>query len=184
VASGFSRIDLVDRLLGWSSVFPGHPERLPSFEYLGQYRYSLTFCAFERERRFTDADAVELVLSQFLRAATETAFAILAYCFMPDHVHLLIEGRSDTSDAKQFISRARQYSGFYYSQRFKKRLWQRYGYEHVLRSDEAMLDVARYILANPVRAGLVQNPEDYPFSGSGVYELKQLLDGVADTRSA
>jgi REP element-mobilizing transposase RayT len=43
---------------------------------------------------------------------------------------------------------------------FGDRLWQRYGFERVLRDDEATLDVARYILRNPVRAGLVDVPED------------------------
>ena len=36
---------------------------------------------------------------------------------MPDHLHLLVEGKSADSDAKQFIARAKQYSGFYYSRR-------------------------------------------------------------------
>jgi hypothetical protein len=45
----------------------------------------------------------------------------------------------------------------------------------VLRDDEATLSVARYILANPVRAGLARSVEEYPFVGSLVYELKDLL---------
>jgi len=39
--------------------------------------------------------------------------------------------------------------------------------------------VARYILANPLRGGLVDRVEDYPFSGSLVYTLEQLLEGVS-----
>jgi REP element-mobilizing transposase RayT len=103
---------------------------------------------------------------------------------MPDHVHLLVEGRTITSDARRFMNRAKQYSGQYHSQRFGRGLWQRYGYERVLRTEEAMSDVARYILANPVRAGLVAKPEGYPFSGSVVHELKDVLDAVANGKSA
>jgi len=97
---------------------------------------------------------------------------------MPDHVHLLAEGRRENSDCLRFITRAKQFSGFHYKAAFKHRLWQRYGYEHTLRSHEGALSVARYILENPVRAGLVACIEDYPFSGSSVYSLEQILEAV------
>jgi len=86
------------------------------------------------------------------------------------------------SDCKRFISRAKQYSGFYYSRQYdKQQLWQRYCFERVLRSDEATRGVARYIVANPVRAGLVSQPEDYPFVGSCVVTLRELLEAVSET---
>lgn len=73
-------------------------------------------------------------------------------------------------------SRAKQYSGFYYAQQFRERLWQRYGFERVLRESEPTSVVARYILENPVRAGLVSRIEDYPFLGSFEYTLSQLIE--------
>jgi hypothetical protein len=48
----------------------------------------------------------------------------------------------------------------------------------VLRDDEAAVSVARYILENPVRAGLIASVQEYPFSGSAVYPVEQLLDAV------
>src|SRR3989442_642381 len=112
---------------------PGH---LKTFDYLGLHRYSLTFCTDRRRQLFVNAAVVDLVLTQISRAANENQFGIIAYCFMPDHVHLLIEGQSDASDCKRFIARAKQYSGFYYSKAHHGVLWQRYGFEHVLRDDE------------------------------------------------
>jgi len=47
-----------------------------------------------------------------------------------------------------------------------------------LRSDEAAISVARYILENPVRGGLVVRIEDYPYSGSTEYTLEQILEAV------
>jgi REP element-mobilizing transposase RayT len=58
-----------------------------------------------------------------------------------------------------------------------ERLWQPYGYEHVLRSDEATHAVVRYILENPVRAGLVEDVLDYPFCGSLVHRTDDLVVG-------
>lgn len=45
-------------------------------------------------------------------------------------------------------------------------LWQKSYYDHVLRQEEDLQAVARYIWANPVRANLVQNTNDYPYPGS------------------
>jgi len=101
---------------------------------------------------------------------------------MPDHLHLLIEAQSESSDCKRFIARAKQYSGYYYSKHHGGILWQRYGYEHVLRDDEVTLVVARYIVKNPLRAGLVERVEDYSFVGSLVYTLSDLLEAVAESR--
>jgi REP element-mobilizing transposase RayT len=72
----------------------------------------------------------------------------------------------------------KQYSGFYFKQRFGQQLWHRYRFERTLRDDEATLSVARYILENPVRAGLVRNAEDYPFSGSAVHSVAEILEAV------
>src|SRR5262245_50263081 len=155
---------------------PGH---VKSFDYLGLHRFSLTFCTKDRALFFTEKRRVDLVFEQILRSATENEFGIVAYCFMPDHLHLLVEGLSDMSDGLLFIDRAKQYSGYYFKKACRTKLWQRYGFEHTLRNDEATLSVARYILENPVRAGLVERVQDYPFLGSLMYPLEQILEAVA-----
>ena len=159
------------------------PRRLPNFNYTGPLAYSVRFCTSGRRRLFTDAALVDLVLMHFLRAARESGMAIVAYCFMPDHVHLLIVGERPDSNARVFIARAKQYSGHAYSKGSGQPLWQRFAYERVLRSSEALSDVARYILANPQRAGLVDKPEDYPFSGSFTHDVMDLLNGTVDRSS-
>ena len=98
---------------------------------------------------------------------------------MPDHLHLLVEGQSADADARRFIKAAKQYSGFHYRRPFGCRLWQRYGYERTLRSDEDTLSIARYILENPLRARLADRVEDYSFAGSEVYSIGHILDAIA-----
>ena len=159
---------------------PGH---LKAFDYRGLHRYSLTFCTDCRRRVFVEAGVVTLVTAQILRAAIENHFAVIAYCFMPDHVHLLIEGLQDDADCLRFIKCAKQYSGYYYSKLRGEKLWQRYGFEHVLRDDELVPVIARYILQNPVRAGLVVDARDYPYAGSQTYSIEELLEATADLRS-
>jgi putative transposase len=157
---------------------PRHPQHLRTFSYLGFHRYSLCFCTDDRRQVFTSQPPVDLVRSLILRSASEEQFAVIAYCFMPDHLHLLVEGQAEDSDCKRFIARSKQNSGFYYTRQFGTRLWQRYGFERVLRNSEQTFVVARYILENPVRAGLVATIGEYPFVGSFVYTLPELLASV------
>jgi len=159
------------------------PEHLKTFDYVGVYQYFLTFCTHERVHHFLDQEAVELVRTQIKRAEDDCKVSVIAYCFMPDHVHLLVEGQADDSDCRQFISRAKQYSGFHYKAKFGTRLWQRYGFEHVLRNEEAAASVTRYILENPLRARLVERVDAYPFSGSSVYTIEQIMEAVQLNRN-
>ena len=74
---------------------------------------------------------------------------------MPDHVHLMIHGQADNSDCKAFIKLAKQYSGFYFKKSHGHQLWQRYGFERVMRDEKELAFTIGYVVANPVRPGLV-----------------------------
>ena len=86
---------------------------------------------------------------------------------MPDHLHLIAEGTDDSSDLRAFVSTFKQRSGFEHSRRTKETLWQVGYHDRVLRRDEDLMKVVAYVLNNPVRAGLVKQPEDYRWSGIG-----------------
>jgi putative transposase len=152
-----------------------YPPRWAEFPYVGRYNYSLTFVTDTRRPLFVTPDVVDLVLQQILRAAEKHTFAVLAYCFMPDHLHLIVGGESDDSDCKAFIKAAKQYSGYYYSQSYAARLWERYEHDRVLRDDQELAMTLRYVVANPVRDGLVKHPREYSFLGSAKYTVEELL---------
>jgi REP element-mobilizing transposase RayT len=154
-----------------SAALPEHP---PADE-AGLPRYVLTFTTRRRRHLFRPAPIVHLVLDQISRAAGETRFAVLAYCFMPDQVHLLVQGQTAGADCKRFVARAKQYAAFQYSRAYLEPLWQRHGSERILGNEEATLDAARYILEAPVRAGLAARVEEYPFVGSLACALGDLL---------
>lgn len=149
--------------------------RIPRYAYTGVQRYFLTICAHNRVKHFTDAVVVSLVLDQFFYTAREQRIAIPAYCVMPDHVHLLVDGESDDTDLKQFVKLGKQRSGYRFGQQREKKLWQEGYYDHVLREEEKTADVIFYIITNPLRTGLVQKVTDYPFWGSSLYSRKELL---------
>jgi REP-associated tyrosine transposase len=153
-----------------------YPRRLSAWTYRGPHRYFLTFCCNHRRAVFVDAEVVAVALEQILRSATRHAFAVIAYCFMPDHLHLLIEGRDDASSLIAFARDIKQRTGYRWRGKADGVLWQDGYYERVLRGDEQTLSVAKYILENPVRAGLVREPGDYPHAGSLVFTWPQLLE--------
>ena len=86
---------------------------------------------------------------------------------MPDQVHLAVEGRSPESDLRRFVKVAKQRVAYIARTEFHIAcVWQDGYYERVLRTYESMDTLIRYILDNPVRAGLVQRAEDFPHSGT------------------
>jgi len=100
---------------------------------------------------------------------------MLAYCFMPDHLHLLVEGVTAAADLRRFVKLAKQRSGAAHALQKHEPLWQEGYFERVLRAEDDAKGIARYILNNPVRGSLVENPMDYPHMGSDIWELRDLL---------
>jgi putative transposase len=156
------------------------PRKPSTTLHLGPHRYSLTFCTFNRRPLFVREPLVTAVRTQVLRAGELCGFNVLAYCFMPDHLHLLVGGSMPPAHLTTFAQRAKQLSGFYGARLAGGQVWQIGYFEHVLRPDEDTRRVVAQILGNPVRAGLVVSPADYPFSGSGVCSLVELIDYVGD----
>jgi len=157
---------------------PEYPRHLATFDYVGRFRYFLTFCTYNRERLFVTPGAVGIVHDQIVRASDIEGFDISAYCYMPDHVHLVVEAQRQDGDLKRFVTRAKQYAGFSFKRATRRQLWQRYGYERVLRNDAEAFAFIHYVIENPVRAGLVKSPLEYPFWGSSKWSREQLLDYV------
>jgi putative transposase len=118
---------------------------------------------------FTDAALVSALLEQISRAAGDCHFAVLAYCFMPDHLHLLVAGTSEHSALPEFARTLKQLAGFAYRRRSSNTLWQKSYFDRVLRDTDSTEAVARYIFLNPITAGLCGNAREYPIAGSLVW---------------
>jgi len=150
------------------------PSRLACFDYVGPYRYFVTLCTAGKRRVFVPGFDYALVVTILSRLTGRFDFDVLVYCFMPDHLHLLLEGTADTN-LKEFMRVFKQMTSYYYKSDTEGILWQRSYYDHILRRDEDSVTVARYILNNPVRRGLIEGVTDYPYSGSFVAPLNDIL---------
>ncbi len=135
-------------------------------------------CTFERRTYFSATETVNAVRDELLRTTNQYGVEILAYCFMPDHLHILAEGLTPDSEVEKCTAMFRQRTGYAHRQMHENRLWQDGYYDHILREEEITLVVARYIVANPVRGGLCEDVRRYPFVGSSRYSIDELAAAV------
>lgn len=85
---------------------------------------------------------------------------------MPDHVHLLVQGKTGDADLKKFVTGFKQKSGYEFKRKYHRNLWHVSFYDPVLRKEENVLETIKYILNNPVRKGLVDDYKKYRLSGA------------------
>jgi putative transposase len=143
--------------------FPRRP-RLKDFDYIGTYAYFLTILTKDHTVCFKEAEVIGSLIDMLIETARSERFDVLAYCFMPDHLHLLVIGKDDKSNLKKFINLFKQKSGYWFKKNYNMNLWHISYYDHILRKEESIENVASYILENPVRKGLVSDFREYPFS--------------------
>ena len=155
------------------------PVQLDPALYVGPHRISLTMCTFHRARSFIDSTTVDTVRAELLRTGESYRVEAIVYCFMPDHLHALIAGIAEDSDLLKFTKMFRQRSGHSYRARKGQRLWQEGYVDRFLRTEEATLDVATYIVRNPIRARLCDDAREYPYLGSSRYTTEELIGPLA-----
>ena len=127
-----------------------------------------------RQACFAD-DADRKAYAHWLREGAERFdVAVHAWVFMTNHVHLLV-----TPESADAVSRCMQYLGRLYVRRFNDR-YQRSGTlfegrfkSNIVQSSEYLLTCQRYIELNPVRAGMVSDPADYPWSSYRAHAFGQ-----------
>ena len=102
------------------------------------------------------------MVEQFKRAQEQGLATSLAWVVMPDHFHWLIS--LDKGSLDELMCRTKSLSTRAINQSTGQTgcRWQQGYHDHALRRDEDIKQMARYVIANPLRAGLVQRVGDYP----------------------
>lgn len=144
--------------------------RLPPEFYRGQRYHFVTICCDRRKPYLGERATAQSVLATLEQCAAKRSFQLHAYCLMPDHVHLLVQGMSAPCDLLEFIRVFKLRTAFEFKKSHGARLWEKSYYDHTLRQADAIEDVASYIWQNPVRKKLCAFPSDFPFSGSRTIE--------------
>ena len=126
---------------------------------------SITVCCQDRVPVLADRPHAADTVVDTLRGLHGDDWRVLGYCVMPDHFHVLVltRGRSIIEFVRLLKGRTatqlRRDSGIV-------GLWQTSFHDHLLRREEDILAVMRYIFENPVRKGLVKEWPRYPWCGS------------------
>lgn len=102
----------------------------------------------------------------------EESIEILHYCFMPNHIHLLLK-IVEYSNLSRFMQRLNvRYSLYYHKKRrYTGHLWQDRFKSKLITNESYLMQCGKYIELNPVKAGIAKRPEDYPYSSYGYYAL-------------
>ena len=109
-----------------------------------------------------------------VEAAGRFGLAIHAYVWMTNHIHLLATPTAVDSISKTFQSAGRKYVQYFnFTYRRSGTLWEGRYRATVVDSEQYMLAVMRYIELNPVRAGMVVHPRDYPWSSHRRYAYSE-----------
>jgi putative transposase len=129
--------------------------------------YFVTFCTHGRRPLFADAQPAGTAAVALLDPRRWTQARLLTWVLMPDHWHGLIE-LGGTASLSGVIGRLKGASAHAIGWKYPKTrpVWQDGFHDRALRDEDALPDVARYIVWNPIRAGLATSPAGYPYWGS------------------
>jgi len=128
--------------------------------------YFITFVCAGRAPLFTDLNIAQCFFQHLTIAPAIESPGWLAWVLMPDHFHGLVRlgdrnlGREIQALKGSTAYQIRRHGGVNHT------VWQKAYFDRALRADEDRRAVARYIVANPLRAGLVKNLGEYPYWGS------------------
>lgn len=126
--------------------------------------YLVTATTFERQALFGHFAGACVVAATFENRTLLGTNRLLAWVLMPDHAHWLIQlGAGERLEAS--IGRLKAVSSRNFNCRLGRegKVWAPAFHDRGLRREEDLRRVARYVVANPLRAGLVRRVGDYPF---------------------
>ena len=149
--------------------------RLPLDCYKGRVKATFTLCIEGGKSLFTEKAIVDKFIENLIEAKSKYDCKNWAYIFMPDHLHLVLEGNSEKADLWKTVVLFKQKTGFWLSKNRKMIQWQKNFYDHVHRKEEDLKKHIIYILDNSASKGLVGNWEDYSFKGSLDFDLEEII---------
>ena len=129
-----------------------------------QHTYLITFITHDRRPSFHDWELACLAARIFSKNTTWGDAKLLSWVLMPDHFHGLIQ-LGDAENLSNVVKQAKGRTALLINrQRLRSgNLWMNGFHDHAIRKDEDLLSVARYMLLNPVRAGIAKRCGAYPF---------------------
>jgi putative transposase len=124
--------------------------------------YFVTVSTHRRQRHFDDLWNARLAVNELRYCDATMRTRTLAWVIMSDHLHWLLELRAGQLQDTVRIFKGRSARAINRLAGHLGPIWQPNFYDHALRSEADLIALARYVVANPLRAGLVDKLGDYP----------------------
>ena len=150
---------------GGSEVKSFYRRRLPHFQG-NRKTYFVTFCT--KDRWILPEFTRQIVLEHCLYDH-EKKFFLYCAVVMPDHVHLIFSPNEDERGTPfglvEILRGVKGASAHSLNKALGRKgsVWQDESFDHVLRSNEDLIEKLQYVCANPVRKRIVSNEEEYPW---------------------
>ena len=138
-----------------------HRLRLGRHSELGR-AYLLTTTTLGRVGMFADFSLARLLVAEMRRLEEEGRVASMAWVIMPDHLHWLVQLQAGELECLVRRLKSRSARAINAALGRQGSLWQSGYHDRALRREDDLLTVARYIVANPLRAGLARRLGEYP----------------------
>ncbi len=134
-----------------------------------------------RQQTFwTDSD-YQYYLLLMKESCQQNEVSIWAYCLMPNHVHLVMVPETEEGLTKAIGQVHHRYTRMInFRQKWKGHLWQG-RYSSYPMDENYLIACVRYIEMNPVRAGLVEQPEEWQWSSAGYHLGERKDEFIADS---
>ena len=129
--------------------------------------YFITICTYNKKAYFKKTDIAEYIAKEIdYRSRVADEVTMFAYCIMPDHVHLLLKlNEGYGKSLPNWVAAFKKYNSRILTMMLDiKPLWQANYYEHIVRRNESLKNIAEYIANNPVRKNFVTQWQNYQFS--------------------
>ncbi len=125
--------------------------------------YFLTAVTYNRRPVFVEFIAGRILVRELHEEDARGELQSLAFVVMPDHLHWLVQLR-ESGDLSRCMQRMKSRSARAINAHLSRtgRFWQDGFHDHALRKEEDVIHFARYVVANPLRAGLVRSIRNYP----------------------
>ena len=149
--------------------------RLPDEAYQGQVTVAFTACLANSQPLLANDPIVQTLIPMLQKSTSAFDCTVPIYCFMPDHLHLVIRGSSAESDSKAAIDEFKSLSGSWFYREQLSCHWQEDYWDHVIRFDADWKEQVRYVAHNPMTAGLIKDFREWPYLGSIGHDLQEIL---------
>ena len=160
-----------------SDIFKTAPHNPPHL-FLPNTLYMLTASIYQSEHLIQSSNRKLQWVESFIKSAEIYNWLIIAWVVLHNHYHAVIQSPEKAETLSKFTASYHKYTARRWNDEEQlngRKVWWNY-WDTCIRSERDYYNCLRYVFWNPVKHGLAENPEDYPFNNYKDFLLKWQVD--------